>query len=51
MPIVGKNREGRPIYKIGDKQCYVIRNVIMYSDDGRNFGPISMERLLSLVEE
>lgn len=52
VPIAGKNREGRPIYKIGDKQCYVIRNVVMYSDDaGRNFSPISIDRLLKMVED
>ncbi|CAH2985874.1 unnamed protein product [Chilo suppressalis] len=52
VPIVGKSREGRPLYKIGDMQCYVIRNVIMYSEDnGRTFGPISMDRLLTMVED
>ncbi|XP_053615676.1 septin-interacting protein 1 isoform X2 [Plodia interpunctella] len=52
VPIAGKTREGRPLYKIGDLQCYVIRNVIMYSNDGgRTFGPVSMERLLNMVEE
>ncbi|KAG6458611.1 septin-interacting protein 1 [Manduca sexta] len=52
VPIAGKTREGRPIYKIGNLQCYVIRNVIMYSDDsGRTFMPISMDKLLQLVEE
>ncbi|KAL4714297.1 hypothetical protein ACJJTC_009649 [Scirpophaga incertulas] len=52
VPIAGKIREGRPIYKIGEMQCYVIRNVVMYSEDsGRTFNPISMDRLLSMVEE
>nr|XP_013189952.1 unnamed protein product [Amyelois transitella] len=51
VPIAGKNREGRPLYKIGDMQCYVIRNVIMYSEDGRTFSPISIERLLNMVED
>ncbi|CAK1594096.1 unnamed protein product [Parnassius mnemosyne] len=52
VPILGKSREGRPLYKIGELQCYVIRNVIMYSDDGgRSFGPIGMDRLLNMVEE
>lgn len=51
VPIAGKTREGRPIYKIGDLQCYVIRNVIMFSDDnGRIFSPISMDKLLNMVE-
>ncbi|XP_072933204.1 septin-interacting protein 1 [Epargyreus clarus] len=52
VPIAGKTREGRPLYKIGELQCYVIRNVIMYSDDsGRTFSPIGLDRLLNLVEE
>ncbi|CAH4027600.1 unnamed protein product [Pieris brassicae] len=52
VPIAGKSREGRPIYKIGELQCYVIRNIVMYSNDsGRNFTPISMEKLLKMVEE
>ncbi|XP_045504055.1 septin-interacting protein 1 [Colias croceus] len=52
VPMPGKTREGRPIYKIGDMQCYVIRTIIMYSDDnGRNFAPVSMEKLLRMVEE
>ncbi|XP_013139636.1 PREDICTED: septin-interacting protein 1 [Papilio polytes] len=52
VPIPGKTREGRPLYKIGMLQCYVIRNVIMYSEDGgRNFLPIGMDRLLNMVEE
>ncbi|KAJ0172139.1 hypothetical protein K1T71_012112 [Dendrolimus kikuchii] len=52
VPLAGKLREGRPLYKIGDMQCYVIRNVIMYSQDGgRSFGPISMDKLLSMVED
>ncbi|CAH0731412.1 unnamed protein product, partial [Brenthis ino] len=52
VPIAGKTREGRPLYKIGELQCYVIRNVIMYSDNGgRTFVPIGLEKLLSLVEE
>ncbi|CAG9568310.1 unnamed protein product [Danaus chrysippus] len=52
VPIVGKSREGRPLYKIGDLQCYVIRNVIMYSDNGgRSFDPIGLDRLLSLVDD
>lgn len=52
VPIAGKTREGRPIYKIGKLQCYVIRNIVMYSNDsGRNFAPISMEKLLKMVEE
>ncbi|CAH0596430.1 unnamed protein product [Chrysodeixis includens] len=52
VPIAGKTREGRPLYKIGELQCYVIRNVIMFSNDsGRTFSPISMDKLLSLVEE
>ncbi|XP_047537347.1 septin-interacting protein 1 [Vanessa atalanta] len=52
VPIAGKLREGRPLYKIGELQCYVIRNVIMYSNDGgRTFAPIGLDRLLSLVEE
>ncbi|CAG5053496.1 unnamed protein product [Parnassius apollo] len=52
VPIPGKSREGRPLYKIGELQCYVIRNVIMYSDDGgRSFGPIGMDRLLNMVED
>ncbi|XP_026735298.1 septin-interacting protein 1 isoform X2 [Trichoplusia ni] len=52
VPIAGKTREGRPLYKIGELQCYVIRNVIMYSNDsGRTFSPISMDKLLNLVEE
>ncbi|KPI98721.1 Septin-interacting protein 1 [Papilio xuthus] len=52
VPIPGKTREGRPLYKIGRMQCYVIRNVIMFSEDGgRSFGPIGMDRLLNMVEE
>ncbi|PZC77424.1 hypothetical protein B5X24_HaOG203472 [Helicoverpa armigera] len=52
VPIAGKTREGRPLYKIGELQCYVIRNVIMYSNDsGRTFSPISMDKLLSMVED
>ncbi|CAK1545449.1 unnamed protein product [Leptosia nina] len=52
VPIPGKTREGRPIYKIAELQCYVIRNIVMYSNDGgRNFAPISMEKLLKMVEE
>ncbi|XP_059051690.1 septin-interacting protein 1 [Achroia grisella] len=52
VPIAGKTREGRPLYKIGDMQCYVIRNVIMFSDDnGRTFSPISMDKLLKMVED
>lgn len=52
VPVVGKTREGRPLYKIGNKHCYVIRNVIMYSNDnGRTFNPISMDRLLNMVED
>ncbi|KAM3962141.1 septin interacting protein 1 [Aphomia sociella] len=52
VPIAGKTREGRPLYKIGDMQCYVIRNVIMYSNDiGRTFNPISMDKLLKMVED
>ncbi|XP_068619561.1 septin-interacting protein 1 [Battus philenor] len=52
VPIPGKSREGRPLYKIGELQCYVIRNVIMYSEDGgRSFLPIGMDRLLNMVEE
>ncbi|KAH9638392.1 hypothetical protein HF086_004194 [Spodoptera exigua] len=51
VPIPGKTREGRPIYKIGHLQCYVIRNVIMFSDDnGRIFSPISLDKLLNMVE-
>ena len=52
VPIAGKTREGRPLYKIGDLQCYVIRNVIMFSNDnGRSFNPISMDKLLNMVED
>ncbi|CAB3238610.1 unnamed protein product [Arctia plantaginis] len=52
VPIAGKSREGRPLYKIGNLQCYVIRNIIMYStDNGRSFSPISMEQLLNMVED
>ncbi|XP_028166273.1 septin-interacting protein 1 [Ostrinia furnacalis] len=52
VPIAGKSREGRPLYRVGNMQCYVIRNVVMYSaDNGRTFGPISMDRLLSLAED
>lgn len=52
VPIQGKTREGRPLYKIGKLQCYVIRNVIMYSDDGgRTFLPVGLEKLLNMVEE
>lgn len=53
VPIAGKTREGRPLYKIGtDMQCYVIRNVIMYSQDsGRTFEPVGLDRLLGLAEE
>ncbi|XP_026314585.1 septin-interacting protein 1 [Hyposmocoma kahamanoa] len=52
VPIPGKSREGRPLYKIGELQCYVIRNVIMFSNDGgRTFLPIGLEKLLSMVED
>ncbi|KAG7309140.1 hypothetical protein JYU34_005062 [Plutella xylostella] len=53
VPLPGKLREGRPIYRIGaSMQCYVIRNVIMYSSDsGRVFAPISLDRLLKLAED
>ncbi|GBP21504.1 Septin-interacting protein 1 [Eumeta japonica] len=53
VPMVGRSREGRPLYRIGNSmQCYVIRNVIMYSNDaGRTFLPISMEKLLNMAEE
>lgn len=52
VPIAGKIREGRPIYKIGNLQCYVIRNVIMYSNDnGRTFIPIGLDKLLNMVED
>ncbi|XP_049878892.1 septin-interacting protein 1 [Pectinophora gossypiella] len=52
VPIPGKSREGRPLYKIGTMQCYVIRNVIMYSDDGgRTFLPVGLDKLLKMVED
>lgn len=52
VPIPGKSREGRPLYKIGELQCYVIRNVIMFSNDGgRTFVPIGLDKLLSMVED
>ncbi|XP_045779589.1 septin-interacting protein 1 isoform X2 [Maniola jurtina] len=52
VPVPGKAREGRPLYAVGALQCYVIRNVIMYSEDGgRSFAPVPMERLLALVAE
>jgi hypothetical protein len=51
VPIVGRTREGRPLFKIGTNiQCYVVRNVIMYSDDlGRSFYPISLDALLKMA--
>ncbi|KAJ2942995.1 hypothetical protein O0L34_g15185 [Tuta absoluta] len=52
VPIPGKTREGRPLYKIGNMQCYVIRNVIMYSDDsGRTFLPVGLDKLLNMVDD
>lgn len=53
VPLPGKSREGRPVFKMGESmQCYVIRNVIMYSkDSGRTYLPISMEKLLSMAED
>lgn len=52
VPIAGKSREGRPLYKIGNLQCYIIRNVIMYTtDNGRSFSPIGMEQLLNMVDD
>lgn len=53
VPMAGKLREGRPIYRIGDSmQCYVVRNVIMYSSDsGRTFLPISLDKLLIMAED
>ncbi|CAH2054193.1 unnamed protein product, partial [Iphiclides podalirius] len=52
VPLAGKTREGRPLYRIGALQCYVIRNVIMYSEDGgRSFAPIGLDRLLNMVDE
>ncbi|XP_061726162.1 septin-interacting protein 1 [Cydia pomonella] len=54
VPLAGKTREGRPLYKIGNDnmQCYVIRNVIMYSkDSGRTFEPVGLDRLLGMAEE
>lgn len=53
VPIVGKSREGRPVFKIGSSmQCYVLRNVIMYSHDlGKTWLPISMDKLLKMAED
>lgn len=52
VPIPGKTREGRPLYRIGNMQCYIIRNVIMYSNDnGRIFIPIGLDKLLNAAEE
>lgn len=52
VPIPGKTREGRPLYKISNMQCYVIRNVIMYSNDGgRTFLPVGLDKLLKMAEE
>lgn len=51
VPMVGRTREGRPLYRIGSiVQCYVMRNVVMYSNDlGRTFQPISLDALLQVA--
>lgn len=51
VPLVGRSRDGRPLYRLGSNiQCYVMRNVVMHSNDlGRTFQPISLDSLLQLA--
>lgn len=51
LPMPGKSREGRPVFRIGSVlQCYIVRNVIMYSNDlGRTFLPVSIDSLLQMA--
>lgn len=48
MPVPNKTQEGKPVYKFGNVQIYIDRNVIFVYDDGR-WIPKSLDRLMELA--
>ncbi|XP_014665360.1 PREDICTED: tuftelin-interacting protein 11-like [Priapulus caudatus] len=48
MPIPNKTQEGKPVYRFGNVQMYIDKNVLFVNEDGR-WGPRSLSRLIELA--
>lgn len=50
MPIPNRYREAKQVYKVGNVQAYIDRNVLFVCHNGMNWMPIHLNALLDMSE-